>query len=178
MQYIAIYHNILQCTIYWYFLKLYCIVVLQSLILQYIDIILILFHPYSMYLYVCSVCACMCCVSVCVSVCVFVCVCLYVCLSVSVRACVRVCVSMLYIHMYIRSGMRVKIGLRTFVNIMFWRFKHSGVITYRSFFIFVILFGKFVTIWIAYNSSSEWRNRSIKSRLVHMIMDSQMQTIG
>ena len=56
----------------------------------------------------------------------------------------------------------LEFDIRSFANKIFRRFEASGVIAYPNFFVFVVLFGKFVTIWKAYNSSSEWRDRSIE----------------
>ena len=41
---------------------------------------------------------------------------------------------------------------------MLQRFKSLGVTTYPKVYVFLILFGKFVSAWKAYNSSIKWHN--------------------
>ena len=52
---------------------------------------------------------------------------------------------------------RLKIDLQTFVNKTQQRFEPSDVIKYlKKGFRHLIQFAKFITIWKAYNRSSEW----------------------
>ena len=65
--------------------------------------------------------------------------------------------------MYLHVAMYVHVYVC--INNILQRLEPSGV-SYVSFqYIFLVLFGKFVTTWKAYNSSKKWCNQSLEMGL-------------
>ena len=73
------------------------------------------------------------------------------------------CEALTYITLHARTETKVENDLWTFVNKTWRRFKPQVSWNTLKLFHHSIIFAKCITIWKAYNSSSEWHNQLIKN---------------